>query len=140
MWMHYLSLGLVVMSNTGYHLSSRSIPEGGNQFLGTCLAYLAALMISLIAFTVTKKHSFREEWKAISKRYALLGCFIPGLETGFILMYHNGWQVSQGALVAEVSTCALLVVIGIAVFKDRLSRINLLGVILCFAGVIMAGS
>lgn len=138
MLMKIFSLCLVALSSIGYHLGSRSIPEGGNQFLGVALAYMVAFTICFIAFFITKKGSVRKEWKAVSHKYLLFGFFVPGLEAGFILMYHNGWQVSQGALVAEISTCALLVIIGITVFKDRLSKVNWLGIVLCLMGVIMA--
>ena len=52
-------------------------------------------------------------------------------------MYHNGWQVSQGALVADILTSTLLAVVGVVLFHDRLAGINWVGILLCFAGVIM---
>ena len=111
---YYGSLAIVIAANLGYHLVSRSIPVGGNQFLGIAGAYLLASVLCFLA-----------------------GVFVPGLEAGFILMYHNGWQVSQGALVADILTSTLLAVVGVALFHDRLTGINWVGILLCFAGVIM---
>ena len=53
-------------------------------------------------------------------------------------MYHHGWQVSQGALVADILTSAILATIGILYFGDRLGTRSIVGIILCFIGVILA--
>lgn len=110
---------------------------GGNQFLGIAGAYLLASVLCFLAGVLTRKGPLLKEWKETPLHYLLFGLFVPGLEAGFILMYHNGWQVSQGALVADILTSTLLAVVGVALFHDRLAGINWVGILLCFAGVIM---
>ncbi|MDD6870251.1 hypothetical protein [Allisonella histaminiformans] len=135
--LYYGSLAIVLAANLGYHLVSRSIPVGGNQFLGIAGAYLLASVLCFLAGVLTRKGPLLKEWKETPLHYLLFGLFVPGLEAGFILMYHNGWQVSQGALVADILTSTLLAVVGVALFHDRLAGINWVGILLCFAGVIM---
>lgn len=135
--LYYGSLGIVVAANLGYHLVSRSIPEGGNQFLGIAGAYLLASTICFLAGVFTRKGSLLKEWKETPLHYLLFGLFVPGLEAGFIMMYHNGWQVSQGALVADILTSTVLAATGVILFHDRLTAVNWAGILLCFAGVIM---
>ena len=53
---------------------------------------------------------------------------IAGVATG---------AIAQGALVADILTSTLLAVVGVALFHDRLAGINWVGILLCFAGVIM---
>lgn len=135
---YYGSLLLVVVANVGYHLSSRSIPAQGNQFLGVGFAYIIAFLVCMICVILFKKPILKEDLKQTSKRYLFFGLFVPGLEAGFILMYHHGWQVSQGALVADILTSAILATIGILYFGDRLGIRSIVGIILCFIGVILA--
>lgn len=135
--LYYGSLAIVIAANLGYHLVSRSILVGGNQFLGIAGAYLLASVLCFLAGVLTRKGPLLKEWKETPLHYLLFGLFVPGLEAGFILMYHNGWQVSQGALVADILTSTLLAVVGVALFHDRLAGINWVGILLCFAGVIM---
>ena len=61
----------------------------------------------------------------------------PGGIVELIRLYHSGWQVSKAALTADVLVTSLLVLIGMLVFGEHLSLINLAGVLCCFAGVIM---
>ena len=135
---YYGSLLLVVVANVGYHLSSRSIPAQGNQFLGVGFAYIIAFLVCMICVILFKKPTLKEELKQTSKKNIFSGLFVPPLAAAFILMYHHGWQVSQGALVADILTSAILATIGILYFGDRLGTRSIVGIILCFIGVILA--
>ena len=98
---------------------------------------VVGFIICMICFLFTKQGSLAQEWQAISWHYFLIGIMVPGVEVGFIAMYHSGWQVSKAALTADVLVTSLLVLIGMLVFGEHLSLINLAGVLCCFAGVIM---
>lgn len=101
------------------------------------MAYVVGFIICMICFLFTKQGSLAQEWQAISWHYFLIGIMVPGVEVGFIAMYHSGWQVSKAALTADVLVTSLLVLIGMLVFGEHLSLINLAGVLCCFAGVIL---
>ena len=60
---YYGSLLLVVVANVGYHLSSRSIPAQGNQFLGVGLAYIIAFLVCMICVILFKKPTLKEDLK-----------------------------------------------------------------------------
>ena len=125
MFMHYFALALVLAAGLGYHMVSRGVPDGGNRFIGVGMAYVVGFIICMICFLFTKQGSLAQEWQAISWHYFLIG------------MYHSGWQVSKAALTADVLVTSLLVLIGMLVFGEHLSLINLAGVLCCFAGVIL---
>ena len=109
--LYYGSLAIVLAANLGYHLVSRSIPVGGNQFLGIAGAYLLASVLCFLAGVLTRKGPLLKEWKETPLHYLLFGLF--------------------------VLTSTLLAVVGVALFHDRLAGINWVGILLCFAGVIM---
>ena len=60
---------------------------------------------------------------------------IIGLDLGFILLYRSGYEVSLGALVTQSAAAMLLLVIGVLVFREKLSLANGVGVVLCLAGL-----
>ena len=78
--LYYGSLAIVIAANLGYHLVSRSIPVGGNQFLGIAGAYLLASVLCFLAGVFTRKGPLLKEWKETPLHYLLFGLFVPGLE------------------------------------------------------------
>lgn len=137
MFMHFLSVLIVVFAGVGYHLVSRNIPEGGNQFLGVGMAYVMACIVCLGLFALTADGSLAEELSRISWHYLIIGVMVPGIEIGFVLMYQHGWPLSSGALTADVLADTCLLLIGLLVFHDSLSLVNWIGMAACIAGVVL---
>ena len=140
MFMSVFSLLLVLFAGIGYHLVSRKIPETGNHFFGVGMAYIVGFFVYMILFLFTKESSLNTELGQISWHYLLLGIMVPGIEIGFIAMYHSGWKVSKAALTADVLVTSILVLAGVLLFSEQLSWINILGVLICFSGVILLES
>ncbi|MEE3228659.1 MAG: hypothetical protein VX237_06115, partial [Chloroflexota bacterium] len=61
------------------------------------------------------------------------------LDIGFILMYRNGWDISTGNLVTSIFTNIALLLIGALLIGDKATPTNLVGVLICIAGVAMIG-
>ena len=76
--LYYGSLAIVLAANLGYHLVSRSIPVGGNQFLGIAGAYLLASVLCFLAGVLTRKGPLLKEWKETPLHYLLFGLFVLG--------------------------------------------------------------
>lgn len=66
-----------------------------------------------------------------------LGATIVGVELGFLLAYRAGWDISVGAVVANALLTAILVPIGLFMFRESLSWSKILGILLCVAGVVL---
>ena len=60
---------------------------------------------------------------------------IVGLDLGFLFLYRSGLEVSLGALVTQSAAALLLLAIGVAFFRERLSAANVAGLLLCLAGL-----
>jgi len=56
---------------------------------------------------------------------------------GFLLAYQVGWNISVAAIIVNVAGTLLLVPFGLFFFKERLSLINLLGILVCITGLVM---
>jgi multidrug transporter EmrE-like cation transporter len=66
-----------------------------------------------------------------------LGAVIVGLELGFLLAYRAGWNISVASLVANTTVALLLIPVGLLFFKEELSAVNILGIILAIAGLVL---
>ena len=57
------------------------------------------------------------------------------LDLGFLMLYRAGFNVSIGQLVTQSAAALLLLVVGVAFFRDKLSLLNVLGIVLCVVGL-----
>jgi multidrug transporter EmrE-like cation transporter len=130
---------LVVLSTLLYHFAQKSIPAAAPPVASLAVSYAVALLgtfalLPLLPLRAPLAKSLRElNWAS-----AAVGVCIVGIELGFLLAYRAGWRISTGAAVTNAATAALLVPVGLALFHERLSGLNALGLLLCVAGVLLA--
>lgn len=138
MKLQYLSILLIVLSNTFYHLSQKSTPASLSPMVGLIVTYASALIISIVIFFFsTPKVNFLENFKAVNWTSFALGFAVVGLETGFLLAYRSGWNISIVGLLANTIVALVLIPIGLIFYKDTLSFTNIFGVLLCITGLIL---
>ena len=77
----------------------------------------------------------RHELRALNWTALALAATIVALDLGFLFLYRTGYDVSLGALVTQSTAALLLLVIGVLVFRERLSVANGFGLALCLAGL-----
>ena len=66
-----------------------------------------------------------------------LAIAIVGIEYGFLLTYRAGWNLGIAAVLVNVIASLILVPVAIIFFKDDISWVNILGILVCLAGLIM---
>jgi multidrug transporter EmrE-like cation transporter len=129
-------LSLAVACTVAYHLVLKLTPAGVNPLLSLLVTYaLVTLLFGGLLLAAPGgfewKHEVRElNWTAIALAFAIVG-----LDLGFLYLYRSGFAVSLGALVTQSAAAMLLLVIGIAVFREKLSAANAVGLALCLAGL-----
>jgi uncharacterized membrane protein len=64
-----------------------------------------------------------------------IGLGAAAIEFGFLLAYRNGWNVSLLPLGVNVVSAMLLILIGIVAYRENLSTVKLIGVLLCIGGL-----
>jgi len=57
------------------------------------------------------------------------------IELGFLLMYRYGWSLSTGNIVTGVFVNISLVGLGIALLGEKISPVNIIGIVLSILGV-----
>lgn len=133
-------LVLVICANSFYHLISKSIPETLNPFLGLTVTYGVALIFSAVLFLCTKSDSVSLEVSRIKWSSFLLGIAVWGVESGWIWMYRNGWEISRASVLANICVAMILLVVGLTVFREEITVKRMAGFAICVLGVYLLNS
>jgi multidrug transporter EmrE-like cation transporter len=102
--------------------------------------YLVGLLVCIVLlpfFLPTNQiipHVQKIGWPQI-----IVGFAIVGIEIGFLLMYRSGWTLSTGYIMTSVAVNIGLLLIGLLFFGEKLSVVNVTGILLCIVGVAMVG-
>jgi drug/metabolite transporter (DMT)-like permease len=138
MWNYIWPVLLVVGANTFYHICSKSTPDNVQPFATLVVTYLVSAACCLVLFFVTspEKNLFAA-WKQVNWTAFAFGLCLVGLEFGYIQLYRAGWSVSVGPLVCYIALACVLLVIGVLLYKETLHLTQVLGMLLCVAGLIL---
>jgi uncharacterized membrane protein len=107
-------------------------------FFATIVAYVIGIVLCaflMLVFPVGK--SLRDSVRELNWAALLVGFAIVAIEVGFLLAYRVGWKIGLAAVSTNVAVTALLVPLGILVFKENLTPKNILGLIFCILGLIL---
>lgn len=133
---YYWPIGILVIANVFYHISTKSVPEGLNPFAAMVATYVIAAIVSLVLyFVLSPEKNIAESLSHVNWSTIMLGLSIVGLEIGAIYMYKVGWDISIGNLVQSAIVTVFLVIIGIIIYKEAMSVNRIAGIILCAAGL-----
>jgi drug/metabolite transporter (DMT)-like permease len=138
MFLFYFSITLAICSSALYHFSAKSTPANVNFSISLIVTYLVALGIVLLtAFIFPVKNGLAFELKQLNWASVLLAVAIVGIEYGFLLVYRSGWNLGIAAVLVNVVASLILVPVAIFIFKNKLNWINILGIVVCLAGLLM---
>ena len=138
MFLFYFSITLAICSSALYHFSAKSTPANVNFSVSLIVTYLVALGIVLLTiFFFPAKNGLAVELKQLNWASFLLAIAIVGIEFGFLLVYRSGWNLGIAAVLVNVAASLILLPVAIFLFKDKISWVNVLGIIVCFIGLIM---
>ena len=129
---------IVVGANTVYNITTKSTPENVNSFASLAITYFIAALCSLFMFfvTATDKNIIHELTKVNWTAFAL-SVAIVALEFGYICIYRAGWKVNTASLVANISLACVLLLVGFVLYKETLSLRQMIGIVICAAGLIL---
>jgi multidrug transporter EmrE-like cation transporter len=129
-------LSLAIACTVGYHLVLKLTPAGVNPLLSLLVTYaLVTLLFGGLLLASPGGFEWRQEVRQLNWTAIALAFAIVGLDLGFLFLYRSGYAVSLGALVTQSAAAMLLLVIGVAVFREKLSAANAVGLALCLAGL-----
>jgi multidrug transporter EmrE-like cation transporter len=138
MFLFYFSITLAIASSALYHFVAKSTPSHVNFTVSLLVTYAVAFVVTLLGFfffPATK--GIATELKQLNWASVGLAIAIVGIEFGFLLTYRSGWNLGIAAVLVNVVASLILVPVAILVFKDTISWINILGILVCLAGLVM---
>ncbi len=134
--MQLVWLVIAISCTVGYHLVLKLTPAGANPLLSLLVTYaLVAAAFAAILVLSPGEFAWRQEFTKLNWTALALALVIVGLDLGFLYLYRSGFEISLGALVTQSAAALLLLAIGVAVFREKLTTANVVGLALCLAGL-----
>ena len=138
MFLFYFSITLAICSSALYHFMAKSTPSNVNYTVSLLVTYAVAFAVVLLTFVFFPiKNGLVSELKQLNWATIGLAIAIVGIEFGFLLTYRAGWNLGIAAVLVNVVASLILVPVAIFIFKDTISWINILGILVCLAGLVM---
>lgn len=138
MFLFYFSITLAICSSALYHFVAKSTPSNVNFTVSLLVTYAVALVVTLVGFFFfPATNGITAELKRLNWASIGLAIAVVGIEFGFLLSYRSGWNLGIAAVLATVVASLILVPVAILVFKDKISLINILGILVCLVGLVM---
>ncbi|MBV6416603.1 MAG: hypothetical protein CMLOHMNK_01211 [Steroidobacteraceae bacterium] len=129
-------LAVAIAATVGYHLVLKLTPAGVNPFLSLAATYAGVTLLFLAAWLIVPAGAApRSPLQPPNWTAAALAVTIVGLDLGFLLLYRTGFDVSLGQLVTQSVAALALLLLGVALFRERLSLVNVAGIGLCVLGL-----
>jgi len=138
MFLFYFSISLAIASSALYHFVARSTPSNVNFTVSLLVTYAVAFVVTLagfLFFPVTggiKAELTKLNWASIG-----LAIAIVGIEYGFLLTYRAGWNLGIAAVLVNVVASLVLLPLAVFLFRDKISWVNVAGIVVCFIGLVM---
>lgn len=134
--MTYAWLVLAVAATVGYHLVLKVTPAAANPFLSLAATYAVGSVCFLVGYAVTAGAApLRANVHALSWTPVALAAVVVLLDVGYLMLYRTGYDLSLGQLVTQSAAALLLVGLGVALFKEKITLVNVAGIALCVVGL-----
>ncbi len=138
MSLFYFSITLAICSSALYHFVAKSTPSNVNFTVSLLVTYAVAFIITLLGFFFfPATNGVPAELKQLNWATIGLAFAVVGIEFGFLLTYRAGWNLGIAAVLVNVVASLILVPVAVFVFKDKISWVNILGILVCLAGLVM---
>jgi multidrug transporter EmrE-like cation transporter len=129
-------LSVAIACTVAYHLVLKLTPAGVNPLLSLLVTYaFVTALFGVLLLASPDGFDWRQEARHLNWTAIALAVAIVGLDLGFLFLYRGGFEVSLGALVTQSSAAMLLLVIGMIVFREKISLANGAGMVLCLVGL-----
>ncbi|HMM98858.1 MAG TPA: EamA family transporter [Anaerolineales bacterium] len=138
MFLFYFSITLAIASSAFYHFVAKNTPANVNFTISLLVTYAVAFGVVLLTlFFFPLQGGLGAELRKLNWASVGLAVAIVGIEFGFLLTYRAGWSVGVAAVLVNVVATLILVPVAIFLFKDKLTWVNIMGILVCLVGLLM---
>lgn len=133
---YFFPIIIVVLSNTFYHISSKSTSQYANSFASLFITYTVAAIITFVLLLInTRFKSVFQTFQQVNWASFVLGIAIIGLEFGYIQAYRVGWNISICSLICSIILGIILLLVGVLIYHEQMTKQQFLGIIFCLIGI-----
>lgn len=134
--MFYISALVAILGAVAYQYFIKRVPEAINPIVSVMGMYVAVLILGVILLPLfPPEGGFRHQIRQLTWIQLALAVSVMMIELGFLLMYRYGWSLSTGNVVTGVFVNIGLVGLGIVLLGEKISPVNIVGIILSILGV-----
>jgi multidrug transporter EmrE-like cation transporter len=126
---------LAVTGGVVYHTAAKSIPKDVAPGLVLTVAYAVALVISVAAYLALPLGGDTAPRRLAHPAVLALGLGAAMIELGYVLTYRAAWPISTASVVVNGLVAALLIPVGLLVFREGMSVRRTAGITMCLAGL-----
>ncbi|MGQ0600529.1 MAG: hypothetical protein ACT4QE_02390 [Anaerolineales bacterium] len=136
---YWLSILFAILGSASYHVLAKLIPSQANPLLSVVVTYAASIVLAVVLIPVVfpLNDGLMPALRQLNWVSLALALSIIAIEAGIILMYRSGWNLSRGSLIISLVVAVALIPIGLSLFQERLSLMNVAGIVVCIAGLVM---
>ncbi len=137
--MFFTSMALCILATILYQLFQKLTPANANPAVALTATYVSSLALCLLTLPVIfpLKKDLGSEIHQLNFASFALALALVGLEVGFLLLYRSGWRISIAAVVVNVTATVLLLIIGVVFFREKITLVNAIGILVCIAGLVL---
>lgn len=137
MFSYIWPIALVVLSNTLYHICSKSSPDKISPFATLTITYLIGAALSLVLYLITTGGgNLLKELPKMNWVPYVLGIVVVGLEAGWIYAYKAGWQVGTASTIQSSVLAVSLLIVGCLLFREGVTWNKIVGIAVCMIGLV----
>lgn len=136
MFAYLWPMALIVICNTVYQICAKATPDI-SPFASLTVTYAVAALASALLFVMLDRsgESLIQHYGKLNWAPFVLGIVIIGLEAGWIFAYKAGWQVSTAFITQSAVLALFLIIVGTALYGEKITLNKLVGVVVCLAGL-----
>lgn len=132
----YAPILMILIANSIYHISSKSVSKDANSMAALAFTYvLAAVGAALLYFLSSKGCSLVGEWRKLNWASITLAVGMSGMELGYLWAYRQGGKINLTSLTANICVAVFLLLIGRFFFKETVSLRQLAGMLISVIGL-----
>jgi len=129
-------LGVAIAGTVAYHIVMKLTPVGANPYLSLAVTYAVVTAAFAVVYVVLPgPAALRGAFGQLNWTALALGAVVVFLDLAFLMLYRGGFAVSLAQIIIQSTAALVLLAVGVAFFNDKLSMINVGGILLCVVGL-----
>jgi drug/metabolite transporter (DMT)-like permease len=132
-----VSMVVLVLSVASYQFAAKFIPHTLSTWHVLTIVYLMGVVLSIVMGFIDSSNK-QTLWQTLrSSNWAVFVLGFAVVETGYLLAFRAGWKLNITGVFSNAAAAILLFPIGIWILKERMTTLNIAGLIIALIGLFL---